>query len=286
MKKLTAIAAALAVLLSLLAGCGKKTEPEENSSAANEMRVTFFDVGKGDCILIEKDGAFVLIDAGYADTADDVIAFLKERGVETLDEMIVTHYDKDHVGGASAVAEAFGITQLLLPDYVGTSKHYTALMKTVVERNLTYRQVTEDVSFTLAGIEFTVFASPVEYLAGDGEEEGNDNDVSLVVSAVYGEDSYLFAGDIEKAGISAYLAAGHGTFDVLKMPHHGGKEKNTDDLLANVSPQIAVITDSADEPAEDAVLALLAQAGAETYRTAERGTVVITGSGTGTYSVA
>ena len=286
MKKLTAFAAALSVLLSLLAGCAKKTETEENGSAANEMRVTFFDVGKGDCILIEKDGAFVLIDAGYADTADDVTAFLKERGVETLDEMIITHYDKDHVGGASAVAEAFGVTQLLLPGYVGSSKHYTALMKTVVERNLTYRQVTEDVSFTLAGIDFTVFASPVEYVAGDGGEEGNDNDVSLVVAAVYGEDTYLFAGDIEKAGISAYLAAGHGTFDVLKMPHHGGKEKNTDDLLADVSPKIAVITDSADKPAEDAVLVLLDRAGAETHRTAEQGTVTVTSNGTGAYAVA
>ena len=286
MKKLMAVAAALAVLLTLLSGCAAKTGAEKNGSAAEEMRVTYYDVGKGDCILIEKGGAFVLIDAGYADTAEDVIAFLKGRGVETLDEMIITHYDKDHVGGASAVAEALGVTQLLLPAYDGSSKHYTALMKTVAEQNLTCRQVTEDLSFSLAGIDFTVFASPLAYVAGNGEEEGNDNDVSLVVSAVYGEDSYLFAGDIEKAGISAYLTAGHGAFDVLKIPHHGGKEKNTDELIANVSPKIAVITDSADEPAEEEVLLMLDRADAETYCTSEQGTVVVTSNGTGAYEVA
>ena len=275
------LAALLALALTVCAGCGgaKKTwDP------ADELRVTFIDVGKGDCVLLERDGVFALIDAGYRETADAVTACLREWGVETLAFLIITHYDKDHVGGAAAIAENFAISQLYLPGYEGHSKYYTALMQVIEERSLPALRVTEDVSFTLSGVDFTIFASPVEYV-WDGTEEGNDNDVSLVTEARYGQDSYLFAGDLEKAGISAYLAAGHGTYDVVKMPHHGSKKNNTDDFIEAVRPKIAVITDSPADPAEDATLTLLKQYSAAVYRTALNGTVTVTSGGVGKYSV-
>ena len=279
-RKLAALLA-LVLLLTGCAGCGAAQKPWD---AAAELRVTFIDVGKGDCILIERDGAFALIDAGYRETAADVTAYLKDRGVTALEAFLVTHYDKDHVGGAAAVAEAFAVKQVYLPGYEGHSKYYTAFMQAVEAKSLPARRVTEDVTFDLSGVTFTVFASPVEYVY-DGTQEGNDNDASLVVSAVYGQDSYLFAGDLEKAGISAYLAAGHGTFDVVKMPHHGSKKKNTDDFIADVQPKIAVITDSADDPAEDGTLKLLKKAAVTVCRTAVSGTVTVTSGGVGKYRV-
>ena len=283
MKRICAVLLALLTLAVLTAGCAKRDD-QTATDAAEQLRVTFIDVGKGDCILLEKDGVFALIDAGYEDTSDDVISFLKKQGVETLDAFIVTHYDKDHVGGAAAVAQAFAVKQCYLPGYTGHSKYYTALMKAIVERDLTYRQVTEDVSFTLSDVTVDIFASSVEYVY-DGTEEGNDNDASLVISAVYGQDSYLFAGDLEKAGVSAFLAADRGTYDVVKMPHHGNAKKNTDDFIEAVRPKIAVITDGADDPAEEKTLNLLAQAGAKTYRTAEIGTITVISEGSGTYTV-
>lgn len=284
MKKLCVVLLALLSLAVLLTGCGTKGGEATASDGQGQLRVTFIDVGKGDCILLEKDGCFALIDAGYDDTSGAVISFLKERGVRSLDAVIVTHYDKDHVGGAPAVAQAFAVVQLYLPGYEGHGKYYNALMKTVIERSLTYRQVTEDTSFQLSGARVDIFASSVEYVY-DGTQEGNDNDASLVVAAVCGGDSYLFAGDLEKAGIGAYLAAGHGTYDVVKMPHHGSKKKNTGDFIADVQPKIAVITDSAEDPASEKTLALLAQASVTVYRTSQRGTVTVTGDGGGTYTV-
>ena len=281
MKRLLGAFLALLALTVFPAGCAQK-RPEARS-AAGELRVTFLDVGKGDCILLEKDGSFALIDAGYEDTAQATVAFLKARGVETLDAFIVTHYDKDHVGGAAAVAQAFAVKQLYLPGYEGSGKRYTALMRTVVEQELAYLQVKEDVSFSLSGVTVAIFASPLAY-ENDGTGEGNDNDVSLVVSAKYGADSYLFAGDLEKAGIAAYLSADRGTFDVVKMPHHGSHKKNTDEFIAAVQPKIAVITDSAGEPADPKTLDLLTQAGASVYRTALEGTVTVCSTGTGAYT--
>ena len=269
----------LAALLCLaaLAGCARVPE--------GQMTVTFFDVGKGDCILIRTASSAVLIDAGYKDTADGVIAALRALGVTRLDALVVTHYDKDHVGGAAAVADAFPIGVLYLPDYEGTSRHAAALAEAIERRGLDARRVTEDVSFSLGGASFTICAAGVAYEIPAGGGEANDNDVSLVTAVRHGQDSYLFAGDLEEAGIAAWLARDAGTFGVLKVPHHGKAEANSEALIAAVRPRVAVVTDSADDPASDNVLTLLTAAGADVRRTAVDGTVTISSGGDGRYTV-
>lgn len=279
----------------MLGGCssaGSKVSSAAASAAdavtetvSEALTVSYIDVGKGDCILVQKGDSVCLIDAGYEETAASVIQYLKENGIEYIDYFIVTHYDKDHVGGAAAIAQSFGTGQIWLPDYEGSSSYYEAFMEVIEEYQLNASAVSEDVSFDLDGVSFEIFASDVDYVVETDTEEGNDNDVSLVVSAVYGEDSFLFAGDIEKEGITAYLEKGHGTYDVIKMPHHGSKAGNTDELIAAVNAEIAVITDSEEDAASDKVLEMLAEADTEVYRTSINGTIVITGTGTGEYTV-
>ena len=65
--------------------------------AGDPLRVTFFDVGKGDCILVSRGGCSVMIDTGYAETADNVAAAMRQQGIDHLDALILTHYDRDHV---------------------------------------------------------------------------------------------------------------------------------------------------------------------------------------------
>ena len=276
----------LALVLSCT-GCSSssKNKSDEKLNEISEMKVTYIDVGKGDCILIEKDGTNILIDGGYFDTSEKVINYLHEEGIEALDYFIITHYDKDHVGGAATIASTFSIGKIYLPNYEGSSKYYKELMNVINLNSLDAENVSEDISFTLSDVNYKIFASDVTYVAADGNEEGNDNDVSLVIAVYYGEDSYLFAGDIEKEGIKSYLAANHGQFDVLKMPHHGRKEDNTDDLIDDVQPEIAIITDSSEDTADNKVLNWLAGADVTTYRTSVYGSITVTGTGSGTYHV-
>ena len=249
------------------------------------LRVTFFDVGKGDCILVSRGGCSVMIDTGYAETADNVAAAMRQQGIDHLDALILTHYDRDHVGGIEAILRAFPAEHIYIPGYDGSDKIYTAAAYALQQSGLDTEKVTADVSFTLSEVRFTVFATSVAYIPGEGKEEGNDNDVSLVVSVRYGNDSFLLAGDIEKEGIDSFLAAGHGTYDVVKMPHHGQNEKNTDDFIARVGMKIAVITDGEEEPVKKKVMKLLTAAGAEVYTSAANGDITITGTGNGTYDV-
>ena len=268
----------LCVLLLLAVGGGTPAQAED------EFSVTFIDVGKGDCILIECGGHFALIDAGYAYSSNGVIGYLAGRGVKQLDAMIITHFDKDHVGGASDVADVFMPAALYLPDYEGYSKYYGALMNSVSTFGLNVLRVSERVFFALGEAKISVYPSGVAYDAFAGDE-GNDNDVSLLTELTMGKDSYFFAGEIEQEGIDAYLRNSHGQFDVLKVPHHGKKESNSQEFIASFGPRIAVITDSVDDTAAMKILKWLEAADVETFQTSACGTITIKSRGTGEYEV-
>ncbi len=276
------------ILTVFMTGCSQKVQEQKETSEkeiiSGQFKVTCIDVGKGDCILAEYNGKTVMIDAGYLETAATVFEFLEQNQITHLDYFIITHYDKDHVGGAAAVAQNLSVDRIYLPDYNGNSEYYQDFMNVIARKNLNAEKVSSDISFSLDDAVFEIFASDVDYQMLSGEE-GNDNDVSLVISAVYKEDSYLFAGDIEKDGIKSYLAKSHGQFDVVKMPHHGGKEKNSDDFIADVQPQIALITDSAIDLAHDKVLSLLAESQVETYRSSQCGTITVISTGNGNYEI-
>lgn len=247
--------------------------------------MSIVDVGRGDCILIRAGTSSVLIDTGYAETSDAVVAFLRAKGVGAIDHLLITHYDRDHVGGLRAVGRAFGVAHVWLPNYVGGDKQYRSVVSAVDELGLPARAVEGRTVLPVGKATLTVHPTALAYVPDAKGDEGNDNDLSLVVELAHGKDSYLFAGDLEEDGIDAFLRAGLGRFDVLKVPHHGERSGSTDDLIAAVSPRLAVITDGAKDPADKKTLKLLQQAGADTYRTSRQGTIVVRSDGSGTYEV-
>ena len=253
--------------------------------------VSVIDVGKGDCILLQTGESAALIDTGYDSTSGVVLDHLRRQGVTHLDFVIITHYDRDHVGGLRDIGSEIAIDTIYLPEYIGADKNYRTLMAAIEHLGRPAQRVTEKLSLKLGDALVTVLPSNVEYNPHGKGNEGNDNDLSLVASLIKGGDSYLFAGDLEKDGLAAYLDDGHGGlsgrghFDVLKEPCHGRKCSLTDEFFEDVKPHIAIITDSKDDRADKKVLKQLKEVGAETYCTGVSGTIVVTGNGTGVYSV-
>ena len=257
---------------------------QRDSSAPGE-RISVIDVGKGDCILLQVGSSAALVDAGYDDTSDEILSYLRESNVDHLKFLVITHYDKDHIGDVRALGEQLDIGMVYLPGYEGADKNYRSLMTAIDKAGLPTQSVEKELSLDLGGAEFRILPSRVEYVADAGDGEGNDNDCSLVTTLRNSGDSYLFAGDLEEEGIEAYLDERLGHFDVLKVSHHGRKASNTEDFLADVQPKIAVITDSYDDPASKKTLKMLDKAGADVHRTGESGTIVIEGDGAGKYAV-
>ena len=277
--KTFAIAIATLIVMLLVIGGIKLLIDEKQTDQS--LKISVIEVGKGDCILVQKGEHAMLIDCGYEETSAAVSSYLDSAGVESLESIVITHYDKDHVGGASAIIGTYSPVNVYLPAYEGSSSYYKALISSLDKAGstITSTRVTSDVSFKLGEVSVSIFASDIEF---DGS---NDNDCSLVISVRYNKDSYLFAGDLEKEGISAFLAKHTAQWDIIKMPHHGNKKGNIEELLTSVKPSAALITDSDSEPASDSVLSLLEAAGAKIYRSSKNGTIVIKSSGTGTYRI-
>ncbi len=267
----------------LLFGCGQKevenaqkpSTQEENTDSSDETpeqscqaKVTFFDVGKGDAILIETSEHQIMIDAGYDDTSEIILDYLKEQGIESLDYMLITHFDKDHVGGADRIMEEIRTERVLQPDYESDSGQYQEYREIMERQGISPEPITKTTKLSLDGVDFLIYPPQRKSY---GEE---DNDFSLVVSMVCGERSFLFAGDAEKERLKELLIQNEFglSHDVLKVPHHGRKEKNSEEFLKAVSPELAVITSSEEKPADEEVCKILEKLGTDIYFTCD-GTV-------------
>lgn len=237
------------------------------------LRIEFLDVGKADAILIREGATTILIDAGNNGDGKKVAKRLKALGCETLDLMIITHFDKDHVGGADKVIKSLPVSLIYIPAYDKDSKQMADFYDAVDEYGVPCEPLTENRSLTLGNLELTIdIANESDY----GEDE--ENDFSLITGMRYKETSYLFAGDAENPRLAELLEEGIGHYDVLKVPHHGRKEKLSSTFFKAVSPSHAVITSEMDDPEDASVVKALEYAGATVWLT-RNGTVVCTSDG-------
>ncbi len=258
-------------LLVLLAGVFVYSLYSHRPPEGEPLEVAFLDVGKGDCVVLSFQEHTVMIDAGYDETSEKVLSYLSEKGIDEVDDLIVTHFDKDHAGGVPDILSNVVVDRVLSPDYEGAKKTYDAYLEAVEGWDGTEERVSGDLTFEVGKAMFEIFPSRVVY----DPEEKNDNDMSLVVRLTNGTETFLFMGDAEEEELDHYLSVHKDRADVIKMPHHGKKEDNSDDLLDTVMPQKAVITDSAGDPAQEKLLKLLRERGIEYHTTASEGDIII-----------
>jgi len=250
MRKKTALSLLLSLLL-LLCSCAL--------AAPDTLEATFLDVGKADAILITAGDYAVLIDAGPRESAGILLDALAQRGVMQLDMMIITHFDRDHVGGAYRVLREVPVRMLIDADYEADSGPYERYLRAIESTGVFRTRLAQQMFIPMGEMAFTLYPSPVE--------DGKANDLSVLVSLLYGEHSFFFAADAEEALIDAVLGAGVEPHTVLKVPHHGRWKDNLGAFLDALQPRIAVITDSEEVRAADSVVALLADRGIEVYHT-------------------
>ena len=266
MKRLTAIL--LGALLTL-AACGAQ---------AQTLSVEFYDVGKADAMLITTpQGMRILIDAATNKEGKALAERFALAGITRIDMMIITHYDKDHVGGADKLLKELDVGTVIMPTYDKESKQHTQF-----EEALAVTEGVEEIRMGRAetrvfepepGVTFTVTSAHREDY---GEDE--ENDFSLAVRLTYGGTRFFFTGDAESARQLELLAEGDVACDVLKVPYHGRFETSSQAFLTACGPEIAFITDSEDEPASALVTGMLEAMGAQVY-CAKDGGLLVTSDG-------
>ena len=247
----------------------------------NRLHVDFMDVGQGDAIFIETpSGAQILIDGGPEGSA--LLSALGRRMPfwdRSLDLVVLTHPDDDHLTGLIPALERYDVEALMLRQLDLPSGLLDTWNAVVAQEDATL--IKGEVGAHIAvsdGVSLDVLHPGPGPLDANQRQTNND---SIVLRLVYRDVVVLLTGDIE-ADVERRLV-GSGTdlrSTVLKVPHHGSKTSSCRDFLDAVAPQVAVISVGADNdfghPSGEVLERL---EGAHIYRTDENGTVSIASDG-------
>lgn len=221
------------------------TTPSQVTPATTDgsLVAEFLDVDQADSELIYlPDGKVMLIDAGERGDGDEIVAYLKNKGITKINYLIATHPHSDHIGGMADVINAFEVEKIYAPKVAAndtpTSKTYEEFLLAVKGKNLKITTATPDYNPVILGDDYKIhFFSPKQ---SDYDELNN---YSVTVKITYGIHSFLFMGDAEVLNENEMLDAGYDLkADVLKVGHHGSESSTATKFLKAVSPSYAVIS--------------------------------------------
>ena len=206
--------------------------PEDSS-----FLMTVLDVGQGLSVLVQSDGHTLLYDGGDRNHSSFVVSYLLEQGITSLDYVVASHYDADHLNGVIGALSRFSVDTVLAPDYETDTKLFQSYLSTLDEKGLMPLHPAPGDTFSLGGASFTVLA-PITI------DEGDSNNNSLALRLSYGETSFLLTGDAEyqeeEDMCSQWGSALSST--VYVAGHHGSGSSTSWDLLQNTVPEYVVIS--------------------------------------------
>lgn len=237
------------------------------------LRVTVLDVGQGDAILVEApDGAF-LVDQGPPEA--EVARELRRMGVRSLTAVILTHPQRDHIGGAADVLRRLDVATILDPGLPMPSTDQAAALAAARDRDVPVVRIR-------AGDRFRVGKLHLDILWPDapGLPSEDPNLRATVIRVTYGTVDVLLPADAE-SDVTGRLALGR--VEVLKVAHHGSADAGLPALLTRLRPSVAVISvgngNDYGHPRPETIAQLEASPGLDLYRTDVDGRVVIESDG-------
>ena len=245
-------------------------------SAGAELKIKLFKAGKADTFLFRYGDYAILLDAGEADDAEDILKYAQEKGVTSLDLVILTHFDQGHIGGMPEILRTLPVKRLILPDAHKDNDASIELYKSLMDAAVVPEYVRQTMEIDMEGLHLSIIPAEKEYSTPDGDDH---DDASLVVSVRHGRNTLLFTGDIRSARMEALMANDMDlkhTF--LKVPAHGRNEAAFPRFLEAVAPKFAVITCSDKNPPSGAVLDALAANGVQVWLTKD-GDIALTSDG-------
>jgi competence protein ComEC len=247
-----------------------------------KLHVYFLDVGQGDAILVvAPDGRQILVDGGPSPTAllsqlGEVLPFWDR----SLDLVVLTHPDGDHVTGLIPLLDRFRVAQVLDVPQSDTSPDAAPWRERLTKLNVRRTMAQRGMKLPVGDLTLTALNPRTPPLTGTASD-GNNN--AAVLRLDYGQTSLLLTGDAEQEAEADMLAAGVPLrADVLKVGHHGSNGSSSPPFLAAVAPQLAVIQVGADNTFGHPAPALLERLkGVEVLRTDQNGRIEVVSDGHG-----
>ncbi len=261
------------------------------------LEVNFFDVGQGEAIFIETPSRHqILIDGGPSSVVLEKLAESLPFWDRTIDLIILTHPEHDHLAGLIEVLKRYKVENILWTGVVRDTAEYKEWVKLIKNEGAEIKIAQAGQKINLSTYEVDRYMEvlyPFENL--EGQEFKNSNNTSIVAKLIFGTPpthhppasraptSFLFTGDAYKSVEKKLMDKKTDlASDVLKVGHHGSKTSNSEAFIKHVSPEIAVISVGKDNPyhhPHQETLDTLEKYGIKILRTDKNGDIKIISNG-------
>lgn len=222
-------------------------QPADNLNLARgDFRATVFDIGQGTAVLIETKTKRLLYDTGPIQGKDNagqriILPYLRGRGIDHIDRMVISHSDSDHIGGAASV-----LKDITFDSMMGSLPSTNPLLANLKDKNITAIPCRFGQQWSWDGVDFHIW-HPNKDTVFEDQHPRKPNEVSCVLEVRNQTSSLWLTGDVEKQGeaeITERLtqAALNGLRDkrvIFMAPHHGSKTSSSQALLMALSPDVA-----------------------------------------------
>jgi competence protein ComEC len=258
------------------------------SAGRPSLVVTVLDVGQGDALFLEfPNRKCVLVDAGPKsftyDAGERLVApFLKRKGCETIDALVVTHAHADHLGGVKYLLEHFRVGRLIQAGNPPASQMFREVVAAAQQNHVPVERTSMGQVLSIDTTARVFVLSP----NGRRDSSRNLNNRSIVLKVVYGKTSFLLQGDAETE-VEDDLLHRYGPIlpsDVLKAGHHGSITSSSIAFLKRVRPAIALISVGMNNKfghPSPVVLSRFREMGVRIERTDEEGAAMVRSDGEG-----
>lgn len=242
-----------------------------------ELKVIFLDIGQGDAILISQGSNQMLVDGGKSgklllEKLGGYIPFW-DRDIEI---MLATHPDQDHIGGLVSALKNYNVHKIIKTQAESESQTYQALKNEIEKESAEIIEARKGIKIKFPNGAEAEILYPFGSINSENKKDSNGN--SIVAKLNFGENKFLFTGDLPNVQEKELLENNVDIkTDILKVAHHGSKYSTSVEFLKSAKPQDAVISvgknNSYGHPAPEIIQKILKQ-GIKIWRTDEAGDVI------------
>lgn len=245
---------------------------------SSSMEIYILDVGQGDSILIKtQDEQYILVDGGPDEKALAQLQGIIPFWDRSLDLVILTHPDQDHVGGLPAVLNYYDVQRVAFHSVEHENKAYEEFQNIVQEKGIDRLELRDNDDFRMGCCtDFDILWPYEETNLEDYTDEINDISLSFVL--VYKDFQMFFGGDLGAEHEEMIFEENSYDLDVLKVGHHGSKSSTSADFLDMITPEIAVISVGEDNRyghPDSTVLDSLKKRNIRILRTDQEGMIIL-----------
>ncbi|MBU5455095.1 ComEC/Rec2 family competence protein [Caproiciproducens sp. MSJ-32] len=224
-------------LLTLLFSNFNRNKNLRNISSDN-MLLHFIDVGQGDSILVQVNNKNMLIDAGPADSRENLLDYLSLLNINNLDYVIATHPHEDHIGNMAYIIDKYNVLNFYAPKITNNTKSFETMVEALVRKDLKINVIKAGIRSISLGKN-----TKVEVFSPSSDNYENINNYSPIIKISHGNNSFLLTGDAEELIEKEVINSNYNLkSDLLKIGHHGSSSSTSKEFFYKVNPSITVIS--------------------------------------------